>query len=135
MSKFTTFANDVLDLWFANGASGTFAVGGTTYTLPIKVCLTTTVSVAGTVGTDVSGGSYAPQSLAGNATSAAAAASKSTTATLTYSGMPACTLADVYYRDSTGTPKNMTFRGGSSLAKTINSGDTVLISTATGTEA
>ena len=137
MAKFTTFANDCLDMWFNNGSSGTFVVGPTTYTLPLKVELTTTVSTAGTPGTAVSGGSYAPQSLAGQATSAAASAAKANTGALTYSTMPACTWADVLIKDSTGTPKTMTFRGGASLAKTVNAGDTALIpiGSLTGTEA
>jgi len=127
MSKFTTYANDVLDAGYNNGSTGTFTMGATTYTLPVKAELTTTVSTAGTPGTLVAGGSYAAQSLAGNFTSAAASASKASTGALTYSGMPACTWADVYLRDSTGTPKPMNFRGGSSLAKTVNAGDTALI--------
>lgn len=127
MAKFTGYANDVLDTGFNNGASGTFVVGATTYTLPVKAELTTTVSVAATPGTLVSGGSYVAQTLAGNFTTAAAAASKASTGALTYSSMPACTWADVFLRDSTATPKNMNFRGGASLAKTVNSGDTCLI--------
>lgn len=136
MSKFTTYANDILDASYNNGSSGTFVAGATTYTYPVKVRLTTTVCTAGTPGTAVSGGSYADQSLAGNVTSAAAAASKSSTGALTFSNMPACTWADVMTVDSTGTPKNMNFRGGSSLAKTVNSGDTALIPSGsfTGTE-
>jgi hypothetical protein len=127
MSKFTTYANDILDLGFNNGASGTATVGATTYTYPVKAELTTTVSTAGTPGTLVSGGSYAAQTLGGNFATAAAAAAKASTGALTYSNMPACTWADVYLRDSTGTPKPMNFRGGSSLAKTVNAGDTALI--------
>lgn len=127
MSKFDQYANDVLDAGFNNGASGTFTVGSTTYTLPIKAELTTTVSTSSTPGTLVSGGSYAAQSLAGNFTAAAASKTKASTGALTYSNMPACTWADVHLRDSTATPKNMNFRGGSSLAKTVNAGDTALI--------
>src|SRR4051812_5359026 len=127
MAKFTTYANDVLDTSLANGGSGTFVVGPTTYTLPWKGELTTTVSTAGTPGTAVSGGSYAPQSLAGSVATPASAAAKASTGALTFSLMPACTWADVFIKDSTGTPKPMNFRGGSSLAKTVNAGDTALI--------
>lgn len=139
MSKFTTFANDVLDAIYDTGASGTLALGPVSsrvnYTLPFKCRLTTTVSTAGTPGTAVSGGSYADQSIAGSM-AAASAGSKSSNAALTFSNMPACTWADVMVVDSTGTPKNMTFRGGSSLAKTVNAGDTALIPSGsfTGTE-
>jgi hypothetical protein len=67
---------------------------------------------------------------------AAASASKASNAALTYSNMPSCTWADVMTVDSTGTPKNMNFRGGASLAKTVNAGDTALIPSGsfTGTE-
>lgn len=139
MSKFTTFANDCLDAFFDTGSSGTLALGPVSsrvnYTLPIKARLTTTVSTAGSAGTQVSGGSYADQSISGSMATASAA-SKASNAALTYSGMPACTWADVMTVDSTGTPKNMNFRGGSSLAKTVNSGDTALIPSGsfTGTE-
>lgn len=130
MAKFTTFANDCLDAFFDTGASGTLALGPVSsrvnYTLPFKARLTTTVSTAGSPGTAVSGGSYADQSIAGSM-AAASAASKSSNAALTYSNMPACTWADVMVVDSTGTPKNVAFRGGSSLAKTVNAGDTALI--------
>lgn len=137
MAKSTTFANDVLDQWFNNGASGTFVVGATTYTLPIKAALTTTLCTASAVGTEFTGGSYARQSLAGNATSAAASASKASTGALTFSSMPAGTWADVALFDSTGTPKYMNFKGTPSLAKTVNAGDTCLIpaGSLTGTEA
>lgn len=140
MSKFTTYANDLLDAELDTGASGTLALGPVSarvnYTLPFKLCLTTTVSTAGTPGTLVSGGSYADQSIAGKM-AAASAASKASNADISVSNMPACTWADVFVRDSTGTPKNMLFRGGASLAKTVNAGDTALIQSGnfTGTEA
>ena len=130
MAKFTTFANDVLDAIYDTGASGTLSLGPVSarvsYTLPFKVRLTTTVSTAGTPGTAVSGGSYADQSMAASM-SAASAGSKTNSAAFTFSNMPACTWADVMTVDSTGTPKVMAFRGGSSLAKTVNAGDTALI--------
>lgn len=130
MSKFTSFANDLLDAEYDTGASGTLALGPVSarvnYTLPFKLRLTTTVSTAGTPGTAVSGGSYADQSMAG-VMSAASAGSKTNSGAFTYSNMPACTWADVMQVDSTGTPKNMNFRGGASLAKTVNAGDTALI--------
>lgn len=138
--KFTTFANDVLDAFLDNSASGTLALGPASarvnYTLPIKLRLTTTVSTAGTPGTAVSGGSYADQSIAGSM-AAAAAASKASNAAISYSNMPACTWADAMTVDSTGTPKVMEFRGGSSLAKTVNAGDTCIVPSGslTGTEA
>lgn len=130
MSKFTTFANDCLDAFYDTGASGTLALGPVSarvnYTLPMKAHLTTTLCTASAPGTEFSGGSYAAQSLAGSM-APASGASKSSSATLTYSNMPSGTWADVYVTDSTGTPKNVSFRGGSSLGKTVNPGDTALI--------
>lgn len=140
MAKFTTFANDCLDAYLDTGASGTLSLGPVAarvdYTLPFKVRLTTTVSTDSTPGTAVAGGSYADQSIAGSM-AAASGKSKSSNAALTFSNMPACTWADVMVVDSTGTPKNVVFRGGSSLAKTVNAGDTALIPSGslTGTEA
>lgn len=139
MAKFTTFANDVLDALLDGSATGTLALGPASarvnYTLPLKVRLTTTLCTAGAVGTEVTGGSYAAQSMSGQM-SAASAASKTNSGAFTFSAMPACTWADVYISDSTGTPKLMEFKGTPSLAKTINSGDTALIpaSSLTGTE-
>lgn len=136
---FTTFANDLLDAEYDTGATGTLSLGPVSsrvsYALPFKVRLTTTVSVVGTAGTPVSGGSYADQTMAASM-GAASAGSKANTAAFTYSSMPACTWADVMTVDSTGTPKNVSFRGGSSLGKTVNLGDTALIpiSSFTGTE-
>lgn len=132
MGKFTTFANDVLDAEYDTGASGTLALGPVSarvnYTLPIKVGLTITLCTASALGTEVTGGSgpYARQTMAASM-SAAASASKTNSAAFTFSGMPACTWADVFTADSTGTPKNMNFKGTPSLAKTVNAGDTALI--------
>jgi len=142
MSKFTTFANDLLDAYLDTGASGTLAIGPVSarvnYTLPFKVGLTTTLCTAGALGTEFTGGSgpYARQSLAG-AMGAASAAAKTSTSALTFSGMPAGTWADVFVADSTGTPKNVVFKGTPSLAKTVNAGDTCLIPSGSfqGTEA
>ena len=133
MAKFTSFTNDVLDAVYDTGASGTLALGPVSsrvnYTLPIKVGLTTTLCTAGALGTEVSGGSYARQTMAASM-GAAASGSKANTAAFTFSNMPACTWADVFTADSTGTPKNMNFKGTPSLAKTVNAGDTALIAIA-----
>lgn len=139
MGHFTTYANDLLDAEYDTGPSGSLSLGPVSsrvaYALPFKVELTSTVSVAATPGTIFSGGSYAAQSIAASM-SAASAGSKTNSAALTYTNCPATTWADAYERDSTGTPKPMNFRGGSSLAKTVNLGDTCLvpIGSFTGTE-
>lgn len=132
MSKATTFANDILDASVQNGASGTYVLGPTTYTLPDRMIFMSTVSVAATQGTEwsTSGGYTAGGvSLAGLVTTAASAASKANTGAITVTNAPAQTWADNEIKDSTGTPKRKIFRGGSSLAKTVNAGDTCTIAT------
>lgn len=133
MAKFRTFAVDLLDAELDTGASGTLALGPVSarvnYTLPLKGHLDTTVCTDTTPGTEVSGGSYTPQSLAGamGAAVAGSPSTKTSTGALTYSGMPACTWNDFHVTDSSGTPKNMHFRGGSGLGKAVNAGDTALV--------
>lgn len=140
MAKYTTFANDVLDHYVQNGGSGTVTIGATTYTLPFRIRFLSTVSVAGTPGTEwtTSGGYTAGGvTMAAAVATAAASASKANTAAITVTNAPAQTWADNDQYDSTGTPKRMVFRGGSSLAKTVNSGDTctIAIGSLTWTEA
>lgn len=145
MSKFRTFAVDLLDAEYDTGASGSLLLGPVsarvTYTLPIKVGLTTTLCTDSALGTEFTGGTgpYARQTMAGTmgAATAASPSTKVNTSAYTFSGMPAGTWADAFTADSTGTPKNMNFKGTPSLAKTVNAGDTALIpaSSFTGTEA
>jgi hypothetical protein len=100
--------------------------GQTTYTnptTPIKVALVTTTGTATAAGTEVSGGSYARQTITFAAASAGSIASNSA---LTYTSMPACTVTGVDEWDSTGTPVRRWF-GNLSASKTVNSGDTFSI--------
>jgi hypothetical protein len=135
MAKFRTFAVDLLDAIGDTGASGTLALGPVSarvnYTLPLKVGLTTTLCTDTALGTEFTGGAgpYARQTMAASMGAAVAASpsTKTNTAAFTFSGMPAGTWADVFVADSTGTPKNMHFKGTPSLAKTVNAGDTALI--------
>jgi hypothetical protein len=139
MAKATTFANDILDAAYQTGASGTFVLGATTYTLPLKCKFQSTLSSAGSAGTEwsTSGGYTAGGvSLSGLFATAASAASKANTTAVTVSNAPAGTWAGNEITDSTGTPKRMNFGPTVSLAKTVNSGDTVTIpiGSLTGTE-
>lgn len=132
MSKANSFINDILDHILQNGASGTFVVGPTTYTLPLKLIFMSTLSVAATQGTEwsTSGGYTAGGvSLAGLLATAAASQAKSNSGAITVTNAPAQTWADNEIKDSTGTPKRMIFKGTPSLAKTVNAGDTCTIST------
>jgi hypothetical protein len=140
MSKATTFANDVLDATLNGGASGTFVLGGTTYTLPLKLKFLSTLSTAAAAGTEwsTSGGYTAGGvSLSGAFGTPAASASKANTAAVSVTNAPAGTWADNEVVDSTGTPKRLVFKGTPSLGKTVNAGDTctIAIGALTGTEA
>lgn len=139
MAKATVFANDILDAELQNGASGTFVLGSTTYTLPLKCQFLSTLSTAATKGTEWStSGGYTAGGVALNGlfTAAASAASKANTGAVTVSNAPSQTWADNEILDTTGTPKRMIFKGTPSLAKTVNSGDTctIPIGSLTGTE-
>lgn len=130
MAKATTFANDVLDASLPNGSSGSPVIGGTTYALPFRCKFLSTISSAGTAGTEwsTSGGYTAGGvSIAGLFTTAASAAAKANTGAVSVSNAPAGTWADNEIHDSTGTPKRVIFKGTPSLAKTVNSGDTCTI--------
>jgi hypothetical protein len=130
VSKATSFANDILDLELNGGASGTFVVGSTTYTLPLKLKFLSTLSTAGAAGTEwsTSGGYTAGGvSLSGKFGTPPAGGTKSNDAAITVTNAPAQTWADNEIVDSTGTPKRMMFKGTPSLAKTVNAGDTCTI--------
>jgi hypothetical protein len=140
MAKPTTFANDILDATFQNGASGTYVLGATTYTLPLKCKFLSTISTAATAGTEWStSGGYTAGGVALNGlfATAASAASKANTGAITVTNAPAQTWADNEIVDSTGTPKRIAFKGTPSLAKAVNAGDTctIAIGALTGTEA
>lgn len=130
MLKAATYANDVIDHTLQNGASGTFTVGSTTYTLPLKCIFMSTVSTASAQGTEWStaaGYTAGGVALNGLFTVAATAQSKANTGAITVTNAPAQTWADNEIKDSTGTPKRMIFKGTPSLAKTVNLGDTCTI--------
>jgi hypothetical protein len=105
------------------------SMAGTAYTAattPIKCALitTTTPSTATAAGSEVSGGSYARQTIT---FSAASAGSKTSNATINFTSMPAVTVGGVELWDSAGTPIRRWF-GTLSANKTTNSGDTFSIS-------
>jgi hypothetical protein len=134
MAKATTFANDVLDFEANGAASGTLTIA--TYTGPLKVKFLSTVSTAGTAGTEWStsggytqsaGGATGGVSLSGNFSTPASGASKANTAAVTVTNAPAGTWAGNEICDSTaGTNKRMNFNT-TTLGKTVNAGDTCTI--------
>lgn len=130
MIKAASFANDLIDHTIQNGASGTYVVGPTTYTLPLRLKFLSTVSTASASGTEWStSGGYTAGGVAVNGlfTAAASAQSKANTGAITVTNAPAQTWADNELQDSTGTPKRIVAKGTPSLAKTVNSGDTCTI--------
>lgn len=101
--------------------------GTTAYTAPtgaMKVALVTATGSATAAGTEVTGGSYARQTLT---MGSASAGSASNSGTITYTSMPAATVTGVDIYDSAGTPRRAWW-GALAAAKTTGSGDTISIS-------
>lgn len=89
----------------------------------LKVRLMTANGSDSAAGTEVTGGSYAPQTVTFGAASGGAT---SNSGALTYTGMPACTVVGVEIWDSAGTPIRW-WHGALAASKTINAGDTFTI--------
>lgn len=91
----TAEANRLLDASFGTATY-------TAPTTPMKLALATTPSSASAAGTEVSGGSYARQTIA---MTAASSGSTPSTSTITFTNMPACTVVGVDIYDNNGTPR------------------------------
>lgn len=89
----------------------------------LKVRLMTANGSDSAAGTEVTGGSYASQTVTFGAASGGAT---SNSGALTYTGMPACTVVGVEIWDSAGTPIRW-WHGALAASKTINAGDTFTI--------
>lgn len=98
-------------------------VGTDTYsvTTPIKLALMTANGDDGTPGTEVTGGSYARQTIAFGAASSGQIANN---AEINFTGMPAATVVGIEIYDSAGTPKRLAY-GALTANKTTASGDTL----------
>jgi hypothetical protein len=95
-------------------------------TAPLKARLMTANGSAGAAGTEVAGGSYAPQTVVfGSAASGAAA----NNANVVFTGMPAVTVTGVEIWDTSGSPQRLWW-GPLTTPKTLNSGDTFQFDTA-----
>ena len=88
-------------------------------TAPLKVALVTANGSDTTAGTEVTGGSYARQTLTVGAASAGAT---SNSADLVFSGMPACTVVGVEVWDNAGTPVRLWY-GALTASRTVAAGD------------
>jgi hypothetical protein len=100
------------------------SLNGTAYTAPttpMKLALATTASSASAAGTEVTGGSYARQTIAFT-TSAGSGVSNS--GAVTYTNMPAATTTHVDVYDSNGSPRRCWF-GALTASKTTALGDTL----------
>lgn len=109
----------------------TSSVTGSAYTAPtapIKLALVTVIGTATTAGTEVTGGSYARQTITWGTASAGAIANA--TSAVTFTGMPGpITIVGIDIWDSNGTPVRRWWgvlgTSGSPVTKSVNSGDTV----------
>lgn len=96
MASLTTAeANRLLDASFGTAAY-------TAPTAPMKLALATTPSSASAAGTEVTGGSYARQTIA---MTAASSGSTPNTSVITFTNMPACTVTHIDIYDSNGSPR------------------------------
>ena len=106
-----TAENRLLD-WILGLAS-------TAPTTPIKVALVTVAGSDTAAGTEVTGGSYARQTLTVGAASAGAT---SNSADIVFAGMPACTVVGVEIWDSAGSPVRLWY-GALAASRTVAAGD------------
>lgn len=103
-----------------------FVLRNVAYTAPTTVYLAlyTSSPTAADSGTEVTGGSYARQSVTFSASSSG---STSNSGTITFSGMPAATVTHFGIRDAS-TAGNLLYWGPLTASKTTSSGDTLTVS-------
>jgi hypothetical protein len=107
-------ANRLLDATFGTAAY-------TAPTTPMKLALMTANGSATAAGTEVTGGSYARQTIA---LSAASAGATSNSGTISFTSMPAVTVTGVEIYDNNGSPRRAWF-GALTASKTTGAGDTL----------
>ena len=113
----TAEANRLLDASFGTATY-------TAPTTPMKLALVTVTGSASAAGTEVTGGSYARQTLA---MTSASAGSTPNTSLITFSAMPASTVTGVDVFDSNGTPRRCWW-GNLTASKVLGSGDSISFS-------
>jgi hypothetical protein len=104
------------------------SLGTTAYTAPtgaMKLALETTTGTASAAGTEVTGGSYARQTIA---FSAASGGSATNSGSISFTVMPAATVTGVEIYDSNGTPRRA-WVGALGSSKTVGAGDTLSFAT------
>ena len=108
-----TIENELLD---ALVGTSTYSITGAT-----KLRLMTANGDDASAGTEVTGGSYTPQTIAFDA---AASGAIENNASISFTGMPACTVVGIEIYDSAGTAKRLLY-GALTSSRTVTSGDTV----------
>jgi hypothetical protein len=108
-----TIENQLLD-----ALVGTSAYSVTT---PVKLALMTANGSDSAPGTEVTGGSYARQTIAFDSASSGSIANN---AEINFTGMPSCTVVGIEIYDSAGSPKRLAY-GALTASRTVTSGDTV----------
>jgi len=108
-----TIENQLLDALFGNAS---FSVTG-----DIKLALMTANGDDASAGTEVTGGSYARQTVVFDT---AAAGATQNTAAISFTGMPAVTVVGIEIYDSALTPKRLMY-GALTTPRTVTAGDTV----------
>ena len=106
-----------------NAWLGIAAYTSATGPMKLRLYIGSTAS-ATVVGTEVTGGSYAMQTIVFSDPTSAAPAVTSNNATISFTSMPATTVTDIGIWDSTGTPVRRAF-GALTASKTTGSGDTL----------
>ena len=98
-------------------------VGTTSYTMtsPVKLALVTANGDDASAGTEVTGGSYARQTIAFDAASSGQIANSGA---ISFTGMPSATVVGIELYDSAGSPKRLAY-GALTASRTVTSGDTV----------
>lgn len=100
------------------------SLGTTAYTAPttpMKLALETATGTNAAAGTEVTGGSYARQTITFNAASGGSATNSNS---ITYTSMPAATVTGVEIYDSAGTPRRE-WVGALTASKTVAAGDSL----------
>lgn len=100
------------------------SLNGTAYTLPttpMKLALATTASSASAAGTEVTGGSYARQTIAFTTSAGTGVANSGV---VTFTAMPACTVTHGDVFDSNGSPRRAWW-GSLTASKVLGSGDSI----------
>ena len=105
--------NELLD---ALVGTSTYSITGAT-----KLRLMTANGSDASAGTEVTGGSYAAQTIAFTTASSGAI---SNSGALSFTGMPACTVVGIEIYDSAGSPKRLLY-GALTSPRTVTAGDTV----------